>query len=1001
MTAELPRWEERFAVPAPTAAALREGLAALDDPPEAVQALAHLLERMADAGVAADVLAEPHAAAALVRMAYAAPFLLRVLAGRPELLHEGALAGLDAGGDALQPWRRYAEPAQAAALDESQLMAALRRWKYANYLRLTARELLGLQPARTTCTRIAELADGAVRIAHGYAFAQQAQRQGLPFRKRGGPAWAGVLGMGKLGGRELNYASDIDLIFVQDGDDGPCRGPEGLAAPPLDSDDGAEAAAWRHWAALAAQAASAPAGGTTSFDFHNRAARQAIRLLSTQQADGFAFRVDCDLRPNGKAGFLAPNVAFMEQYYLEHGREWERTAMLKARMVAGPDALAQRFAEMIRPFVYRRYLDYGALEGVALVKHDIDRVHRSALDRNLKLGRGGIRENEFLVQALQLLYGGKRPEVQVTGHEPAVERLVAAGILTAAEGEAIRADYWRLRAVENRIQMVAEAQTHDLPDDPAERTRILHDFAPDFATRQSAAEAALEAARRRTEERFQALFAGLGEQGFPDTDAWRRSVEAHVPEAERAAVLERLDGLFEHMMETRLGERCVFKLAKLLGREEVYTLGTDAAFPRWLAFIEQIGNRNPIYTLIETHPPIVPWVSRIFAEGGRHAEILIRHPEFLESFFSLGEDWRSFTGRFDEAMRAARDEEELLLEVQGAKAQGFIRTLTVYLGDEGYGAHQPLLSDVADATVRACTGFAWRILCERLGVPEGADVSTVSGFAVLAMGKLGSREMRFGSDLDLVFVYRDEGTTRAGRSHNEFYTKLAQKIGTLLTSQTQFGRLYVLDHRLRPFGNKGVLVPSISAYRNYLTPGGDASGAEVWNYQAFTRMRTVCGDAALGRDLIAAIAETWQQRALPTGEVARQVWDMLGRLVEQNARSQHAAGPALPLKFSVGGLIGYEFLGQAHFLCARRAPGADWTPPPPHGIMEALHAAYAEVSALDERLGFHERDERHELRPEHCERVAAIRERWRYEEVEALCARMATEIEAAFRAWGA
>ena len=999
MTDALPHWERTFGVPAAAAAELAQALEALERPPEAVQALGHLLERMADAGVPVAVLAGPDVARALVRLAYAAPFLLRLLAGRPEPLGAGALAALR-DSDALLPWRGFADPAGMAALDEAELMARLRRWKYANYLRLTARELLGLQAPRITCARLAELADGAVRLAHGYAFAQHAARLGLPFRKGGGAAFAGVLGMGKLGGRELNYASDIDLIFLQEGDDGPCRLPEGVTPPALDTGDAAEAAAWAHWAALAGRAAQAPASGGLSFDFHNRVARQTIRLLSSQQGDGFVFRVDCDLRPNGKSGFLAPNVAFMEQYYLDQGREWERTAMLKARLVAGPPALAARFTEMIRPFVFRRYLDYGVLEGVAIVKHDIDRVHRSALDVNIKLGRGGIRENEFLVQALQLLYGGKRRELQVTGHEAALERLAAAGVLSAEEAASVREDYWLLRRVENRIQMVAEAQTHDLPADPAELRRVLHDFAPDFPRREPAAWAALEAARRRTEERFRALFAGLGEQGFADMDAWRRHVAEHLPEAGREAVLRRLDGLFGRLMDTRMGERCVFKLARLLGRQEVYRAGTQPALPRWLDFIEQLGNRNALYTLIETHPPIVPWVSQIFAEGGRHAEVVIRHPEFLESFFSLGDDWRTFTARFAEILGTARDEEEFLLDLQTIQAQGLIRTLTVYLNDADYGTHHALLSDVADATVRVCTGFAWRLLCERLGVPQGADAQQPHGFTVLAMGKLGSRELRFGSDLDLVFVYRDEGTTSRGRSHNEFYTKLAQKIGTLLTAPTQFGRLYILDHRLRPFGNKGVLVPSLGAYRTYLTPG-DSAGVDVWNYQAFTRIRPVCGDEALGRDLMAAIAETWQQRALPPDEIARRVWLMLGRLVEQSAHERRSQGPVLALKFAVGGLIGYEFLAQTHFLCAARAPGAGWTPPAPHAIMERLQADYADIGALDERLGFHERDGRHELRPEHCQRLAAIAEHWRFEEVQARCATMEREVGAAFRAWGA
>jgi glutamine synthetase adenylyltransferase len=259
--------------------------------------------------------------------------------------------------------------------------------------------------------------------------------------------------------------------------------------------------------------------------------------------------------------------------------------------------------------------------------------------------------------------------------------------------------------------------------------------------------------------------------------------------------------------------------------------------------------------------------------------------------------------------------------------------------------------------------------------------------------------MRFGSDLDLVFVYREQGTTAKGRSHYEFYTKLAQRIGTLLTAPTQFGKLYDLDHRLRPFGSKGVLVPSLSAYRSFLLPG-EASGADVWNFQAFTRIRTVCGDAALGDALIAAIAEAWEQRRLSPSAVGCAVWEMLNLLVEQNARGRRGDGPVVPLKFAVGGMIGYEFLQQAYFLCDRR-PGCGWTAPTPREIMERLEPGVVEIGALDERLSFYERDGRHELRPEHCQNLAALGARWRFEEIEALCSRMEGEIAAAFRALSA
>ncbi|MDH4248947.1 MAG: hypothetical protein OEW39_14155, partial [Deltaproteobacteria bacterium] len=759
---QMATWSDRFGIHPSALETLRCGMEALGHPEENIQLLEALLNNASDAGIAPEWLEPPHAAEALGRLAYAAPFLVRYLSAHPAALTLGVLDNLEQG-PALAPWVLFADPATAADLPEETFIQALRLWKYAGYVRFTARELLGFQTTQSTCREISRLAEGMIRMSFAHAFRRGVLSNGLPLLGPGELAAGGVVGMGKLGGQELNYSSDVDVIFIQEGTDHPCWTVAHLPPQTLHPDMD-ENGFWSLWETLARGMTTGEAGRFSSGEFYNRLARQSMRLLALPTQEGFGFRVDADLRPQGKSGLLAPTLNFMEDYYLRLGREWERTAMLKARLIAGPPRLGTAFSKIIQPFVFQRYLDYSALEGVAIVKHDINRMHQNALKGNIKLGRGGIRENEFLVQALQLLYGGKRPGLQVQGHAATVDALVKEKLIEPEDGQAMLRDYWRLRGVENRIQMVAEAQTHELPPDPAERRRVLHDFHPAFETRLPEVESALEATRERIAGRFETLFRGLGEVGFPEADLWQDAVRAHLPEADLAPSLEFINTLFSGVMTTRMGERCVFKLARLLTLPELYRLGTEPAFPRWLRFMEQIGNRNALYTLIDSNRGIVPWVSHIFSEGGVHAELLMRHPEFLESFFAITESWDDPREHFQTLLANAPDEEAFLLELQSSKAQHQIRILTQYLNPQAPGEHHRLLSDLADAVIEACLRYAWQKVGSRMGFPEGAR-GEPQGFAVVALGKLGSQEMRFSSDLDLVFLYRGEGRTDQGRSH--------------------------------------------------------------------------------------------------------------------------------------------------------------------------------------------------------------------------------------------
>ncbi len=991
MTGSSSTWIERFRLPPRMAQALHAAFAELEPPEGTLRGLEYALERAMDAGVCATLPDDPLAGTALARVAYGAPFLLYHAAAGPERL-DGMLRDLPTPGR--PPWSHYAAPDETPGLDEAEMMRRLRLWKYDAYFRLTARDLLGLAGTAETCRAISDLADAQIALALAWSHQAQVTAHGLPVRADGTLSGTAVLGMGKLGGRELNYASDVDLILLHDGDDRPTRRLD--PAPRVPIDPQAEGTGfWDTWQRHAANAGAAPEGRISNGEWHQRVGRQMIRLLSTKTGEGIGFRVDVDLRPEGRGGMLVTPLGFALAYYDVQGREWERTALIKARPVAGSPAVSGGFLRAIRPFVYRRYLDYSAMEGIALVKHDIDRHHQGVLERNIKLGSGGIRENEFFVQALQLLYGGRQPALQVTNHESAVRALAQAGVLPAPEAEAILRDYWLLRERENRVQMVAERQTQDLPESPEERLRVFHDFRGGFAERLPAAESALQAARDRTGERFRGLFRGMAlasGQTAPQAADWQEVLRAYSPGAEVEERLAKVDALMNRLMHTRIGERCVFKLAGLLTRPELYLNGTENAFPRWLAFLEQIGNRNALLTLLEAHPPIVPWVSRIFAEGGRHALPLIRHPEFLESYLGPATPAeQSLRSRFDVILERSQDDEEFIVEVQMAKAQAQIHILSLCVNDVEPTVYRGLLSELADETVSVCTRFAWRALTQRLGLPEGArEGEAGAGFAVLALGKLGTRELRFSSDLDLIFVYDRAGTTSKGKSHYELFTKLAHKLSNLLTTPTQFGKLYDLDHRLRPFGNKGLLVPSLSGFLDFLAQ------ADVWNFQAFTRLRPVAGDMPLAERLAPAIATAWRARALPRAQIARDVRTMLDRLVEQHAPRSMSAEPHLPLKFAVGGMLGFEFLRQSHFLAERAAGEPNWTPPPDHVIIRRLQPDYDLLNALDERVSFYRDPYRHVVIPEDFGRYAAVGARWRFETVAALCQRMKAQVDAAF-----
>lgn len=915
---------------------------------------------------------------ALVRVTWAAPFLIERWSVVPAELPQEAFRNSSKSA-VLQPFP-FSQAGWGAGTQEdaeAHWMREARIWKYANLLRITVADLMNSQDTAQTCAQLSTLADEATRAAYAFALAKECARHGLPCRAEGGFACGVVIAMGKWGGRELNYASDVDFIFLHEAPENPCRAwqPDLCAEAEHSAacDAGQEGfwAVWEQRAQRTGDPQQSHRRPSSAAALHNRVARRVVRMLGTHTAEGFLFRPDNDLRPLGRGGMLACGIDFLEEYYERFGREWERAALLKARPLIGPERLRQRFGDVVRPFVYRRYMDYGALEGLAIIKHDIGRVGEGAAEEDLKLGPGGIRENEFWVQALQLLHGGRMPVLRVPAHDCAVERLRACGLLTPVQVRRLRHDYWLLRRIENRVQMLAEMQTHRLPKSAAEQCRVLHDFRSGFSRRLPRCLARLRATQRRNARRFAELFAPLSPEAWPDPQRWRKSLLRQLPAEQFAVVEERATALFERLMRTREGERCVPKLARLLAFEELGAPGGNTSpIPAWLGLAEQIGNRNALYALLISETAILRWAGRIFAEGGQMAENLRQHPEFLESFFTLTEDWSAFLENLRTISERARDDEEFLIELRTVHAQALLRIYTVWLhaqetnpGEDE--SHRPLLQALADAVVEACLRRAWRTLL-RGGAPAGMPEEP-QGFAVLALGKLGGQELRFHSDLDLLFLYRAGEAADAQRA--SWYTRLAQRLCAWIGAPTQLGHLYALDHRLRPFGTQGVLVPSLDTWRKFLD-GGTPNSAEIWNYQAFTRLRFVAGEAQLGAELRSEIGRAWALRGVSCAQVIQAVQKMLRHLVAENVHATQR--DRLNLKYDSGGLVACEFLAQAQALCAIAAAGGEdgrWLAPQ---MPTALRRDYTWLGALDERLGLHEQHFEHELRPEHYERLPAL-----------------------------
>lgn len=849
---------------------------------------------------------DPSAAARVRRLAQASDFAVDVCLRQPALLP--ALLADD--GASLPP-----APVLSADL-RADWPTRLRRHRQAASVRLIWRDVHGLDTLDDTLAGTSALADDCLRIALEALETEFAQRFGTVRDADGAPVRLVVFALGKLGGGELNFSSDVDLVYayVRDGESDGTR-------------------------ALAAE------------DYFARLGQQLAKLLDETTAEGFCHRVDLRLRPFGSAGRIALSFAAMEQYFQREGRDWERYAWQKARPVAGDFAAGERFLDALRPFVYRRYLDYGALDGLREMKASIAaEVARRDMADDIKRGPGGIREVEFLAQALQLIRGGREPALRERRLQPALRALRDAGHLTAETCDALLAAYRFLRMLENRLQMLRDAQTQRLPEDVHDRARIARGLGyADWAV----LSAELDAHRARVAGEFAALLAPRGEVARPDAlVAYWRALRADDQQAQAGDAAALQDAGFA---DAGTADAALRDFARAPGVRELSDASRarlDRIMPallagiavssepplalrRALAVLQTLLRRASYLALLDEQPAALSRLVDTLARSALLADRLAAHPLLLDELLDLRvagplPDATAFADAASAALRLDDGEAALLALNEARQTLGFRIALAVL--DRRVEAVEAArrLAALADALLVAVHALALRELEAQHGRIEGFR------FAVLGYGSLGGRELGFGSDLDLVFMYDAPADAMSDGARaldaSRWAARLAQKIVALLGAPTGAGRLYEVDVRLRPDGAKGLMVSTLASFDDY-----QRQRAWTWEHQALVRARAVVGDAALCDAFARTRAETLA-RSRDADALCEEVRAMRARMRGELDRS---TGERFDLKQGEGGLVDLEFLLQ--FLVLRDAAQAPalLVPRDTPGLIDALRDAGA------------------------------------------------------------
>ena len=823
--------------------------------------------------------------------------------------------------------QQEAQPDYAALLQRSlaninqdaELHRCLRQVRNQQMMAIAWRDLLNLQNIETSLQQVSTLANELITQAHDWLYAKLTERFGVPQGEFGAQPLL-IIGMGKLGGRELNFSSDIDLIFTY-----PAQGET--------------------------------QGGRQSIEhqqFFTKLAQALIHALHHVSVDGQVFRVDMRLRPLGDSGPLVLHFDAFEDYYQEQGREWERYALLKGRVLNQASPYTEALQALIKPFIYRRYLDFSAIESLRNMKALIQQeVRRRGLVNNIKLGQGGIREAEFIVQSLQLIRGGREPSLQVHSLLQAISQLTQLKVIVEKEAQQLQNSYLWLRKVEHCLQQFNDKQTQLLPDEPRDQQRLIH------IMQCTSYEQFLATLQGHTDYIHSQFLLLIGEEKTETTepstqeqqaslDLWRLDLDESEsqsllsPWLDNESVLAFRNCLLEfktRLNSSRIGQRGFNTLNSLMPMLIAHVLNNAESsaverLSRVLQVFNAILGRTAYLELLLANQGALKQLVTLCNASPWVTEQLARFPLLLDELINPATlyhptELREYPGELRRALLRV-EEDDLELQMETLRQFKLSQQLKIAAADIAKALPIMKVSDhltyLAEATIAYVIDIAWQQMADKHGEPvcsvNGPRSIQEKSFAVFGFGKLGGLELGYGSDLDLVFVHGCDGNQLTSGpkpiESSAFYFKLAQRIIHIFTAKTGLGMLYDVDMRLRPAGQSGLLVCHFSGFATY-----QRNEAWTWEHQALCRARFISGDQDLQRDFLQLRLEILsRQRDMQTlkTEVVNMREKMRRHLAKGNAEQ-------FDLKQDVGGIADIEFIVQfltlAH--CHHAHELANWT----------------------------------------------------------------------------
>lgn len=781
--------------------------------------------------------------------------------------------------------------------DENQVMQQLRQYRRREMVKIAWRDIAGWADLDENLRALSDLADTLIDAAANYQYAKWQKQWGTPLSPEGEVQKMAILGMGKLGGRELNFSSDIDLIFAY-----PASGETNHPRKPR-----------------------------TNQEFFLRVGQQIIHLLNTVTGDGFVFRVDMRLRPFGDSGPLVMHFAAMEDYYQSHARDWERYAFIKARAVAGDIEQGEMLLDMLKPFVYRRYLDYSSIGEFRRMKEMINKeAQRKGLENNIKLGRGGIREVEFSCQLFQLMRGGRQPALQQRNLLKTLASLQQYELIAEQDANHLEQAYRFLRAAENRLQAIDDQQTQTLPSDALNQQRLAYmmnfanwdEFMATLAQHQDAVNEQFEQVftpeiEASPIQQHDNIWQTVWENQLEQEETLQYFINAEYEQPEQ--VLKKLRD-FAHSytlqkLSSRGRQRLDAVMPLLLEAASLHEY-KDVALLRTLEFISAIAQRSVYLALLNERPQVLKELVKLCASSQWIATQLTRYPLLLDELL----DPRRLCDPLkpcdlDSALQAQIAHLPLDdLEMQMDSLRQFKRAHVLHVaaaelsGNLSVELASDYLGAIADTIVNKALSIAWNFITHKHGKPQFKidDELYNAGFCVIGYGKAGGIELSYSSDLDIVFLHNSHGSQQLTDGtkcvdNNVFFMRLAQRIIHIITTNTAAGSLYEVDARLRPGGKSGSMVTSFDGFEKY-----QFDEAWTWEHQALVRARAIAGDEACMQQF-----ETIRRKVLTQKREPEKLKQDVCEMREKMRKSLDKSNKEIfDIKQGVGGIVDIEFMIQ-------------------------------------------------------------------------------------------